>query len=256
MGQQLMIKFDWKTKLCAVALFSSVISGCSTFGEQHYFASVNNQTGEIVNVFRLTVEGGSDLSNARYLSGYYDERAVDLFFNEIDSEDYAIDAGNLPGAKPIFKTCKSGETEEQCKTRVENSLTVSQLGSDSSKNENKSFVLILSTNADAISQTIGALAEDASIKQSLFRIANKDKLQEQAKLKAIEPFKTSQRLALSTELTTLIESAHTDTQSTKDDYLAVLSVLARGLSQDAPVRFRDWSEAKVWFANNSTQGVK
>jgi len=224
------------------------LSACSTFGEEHYFASTDTSTGEIVNVFRLTVSGGSQLSNARYLAGYYDERAVDLFFNEIDSGDYSFEAGVLPGASKLFGNCNSGEAAEACKTRIENSLTVSQLGSDPSKSSKKSFVLLLSTNADAISQTIGAIAEDSAIKQGLYRLANKDKFQKQANLKAVQTLRESQRKVLKDELTILLSSAEGSSSASEQEYLAILSVLANGLSENAPARFTEWEEAEAWFA--------
>lgn len=60
-----------------------VIAGCaSSFAEKHFFKSVDQQ-GYTINYYRLKVNGSTFLSSSRYLSGYFDERAVDAYFNQI-----------------------------------------------------------------------------------------------------------------------------------------------------------------------------
>ena len=60
-----------------------VLAGCAQFGEQHYSDAFDEATGEVVSFYRLEVSGHARLSSARYLSGICDERALDLFFNDI-----------------------------------------------------------------------------------------------------------------------------------------------------------------------------
>ena len=61
-----------------------VMSSCATtFKENHYYQSINPKTQRVTNYYRLTVNGYAVMSSARYVSGYYDERAVDLYFNEV-----------------------------------------------------------------------------------------------------------------------------------------------------------------------------
>ena len=62
------------------------IAGCGTsFRENHYFSSASDNPSREgkTNYFRVTVDGWAAFSAARYVSGYYDERAIDLFFNEV-----------------------------------------------------------------------------------------------------------------------------------------------------------------------------
>src|SRR5438132_3275792 len=71
----------WNLAILVLAVF---VSGCvTTFHEDHYFQSASSRSGHATNYFRLQVDGWAAFSSARYISGYYDERAVDLFFNEI-----------------------------------------------------------------------------------------------------------------------------------------------------------------------------
>src|SRR6266404_2610957 len=67
-----------------IGISASLVSGCATaFKESHYYQSVNPKTNKVTNYYRLTVKGYAAMSSARYVSGYYDERAVDLYFNEV-----------------------------------------------------------------------------------------------------------------------------------------------------------------------------
>lgn len=72
----------------ATLLAATLLVGCAaTVQENHYFAAfkdgVDGAPREAVQFYRLRVDGDAQFTNARYLSGYYDERAVSLFFNEL-----------------------------------------------------------------------------------------------------------------------------------------------------------------------------
>lgn len=97
------------------------IIGCASFEENHYFQSVklNTLAGESVptNFYRLHVSGRAWFSSARYCSGYYDERAVDLFFNEVklkptessDKNPVFRDGQKNPGTQEIIKPLSPSE---------------------------------------------------------------------------------------------------------------------------------------------------
>lgn len=241
------------SKLVVTSLFAVMFSSCASVGEQHYFASVDTETNEIQNVFRLTVRGESDFSNARYIAGYYDESAVDLFFNEIDSGGYSqTNDGSLPGAPRFFDTCRKDETTEQCRERRKVDLSVVPLGSGAD-GDNRTFVILFSSRADAIAQTIGAIAEDSTIKKGLFRLANKDTIKANAALSVTSNIDQSKRRALKQEIGLLITEADGKT-SNSEEYLGVLAVVARGLSPSAPVRFENWDKAQSWFESYSSIG--
>jgi len=50
-----------------------------------YYFAIDPRTNQVINIFRVTVHGNAEMANVRYISGFYDQRAVDLFFNETRS---------------------------------------------------------------------------------------------------------------------------------------------------------------------------
>lgn len=115
--------------------------GCQTGKELHYFKDNNNY-------YRLKIKESAFLTSSRYVSGYFDDYAVDRYFGEIYRPD------SISFITDLAKT-------EQA--RVE---------------KNKKLVLILSTNADAVTNQISSLAKNEEILESLARLANKDKIAE------------------------------------------------------------------------------
>ena len=124
----------------------SLIISCTAFKEDHYFQSVGRKNGKATNYFKLEVKGGAQLSQARYIAGYYDERAVDLYFNELkkvsNGEEFI---------QPIFPDdlTEPGTNE-----------IIGPLSPDDHKG---AFVMILSTNARAISNAIGQFSDNQII---------------------------------------------------------------------------------------------
>ncbi len=232
-------------------MLSVLLSGCANIGETHHFATYDKTNGEIVNVFRLRVSGDSNLANSKYLAGYYDEKAVDLFFNEIAGDSYVANTvigsgtnpaatGSLANGRKFFQECDPAAPTSGC-----DKYGIKALGGDPTESVDKSFVLLLSTDASAIAETIGAIAEDTTNKQSLYRIANKDKLQQRAQLAATQSVRTSKTNAVKAELSAIMAGSN----KTKADYLVALSAIARALNENAPPRFDDWDAAQLWFEN-------
>ncbi len=135
-------------KLLSLLIFSLTIS-CSTFRETHYFKDNLTPTP---NYYKVEVRGSTLMSSSRYVSGYYDKGAVQTYFGEINQPS----KGQFP--MPVTKNCDS------CKQK--NGL------------KNKELVLLLSTNSDAIANSIGNLVKSKTVVNSLSLIANKDKLKE------------------------------------------------------------------------------
>jgi len=133
----------WSVLVVAASL---ICAGCATrFGETHYFKSID-EAGEPINYFRLKVGGGVFLSSARYVSGFYDERALDLYFGESISQPEGGKIPKAPGAELV------------------------SLG----PNEGGKFLMILSSNSDAIAGQIGQLAENQEIATTLARLIRRD----------------------------------------------------------------------------------
>jgi hypothetical protein len=140
----------WVTAiLLSVTIF---LFSCQAGKEIHFF-----KTGG--NYYRLRVIEKSFASKARYLSGFYDEKAVDKYFGEMSQpkEGTPSNASDVIFIKPI-------EGKD---------------GKDNFKiDSSRQLVLILSTNSTAVSEQIGAFAENEQILESIARLSNKEKIAE------------------------------------------------------------------------------
>lgn len=219
-------------------LSAALLAGCaSTVKENHYFAAFKETAPgvrEPVQFYRLTVQGNAEFTNARYLTGYFDERAVSLFFNELRSPTNAKlfdDTIKLPGA-----------TED------------SKLQSLSPTPENGAFVLILSTNADAIANAIGSFAESQVISDAMTRMLNKDRFQAKAQSDArlsVQKIEATALVARIDAQAAAAKTAPTGAEATVS-YLRMLTALAQGLDYTGP-EFSNLAEAQAWFALEDTR---
>lgn len=140
-------------KLIALLLLLS-LSSCSSFSEVHYFKDKvgiidNTSKKSVSNYYRVKIKGYSFLSSSRYVSGYFNQDAVNLYFNEI--------------SQPV-----------NGKLFTNTSVT----------NENgNELVLIFSTNAKAISDQIGNISKNQTILNSMAQLSQKEKIVEAEKIK-------------------------------------------------------------------------
>jgi len=135
----------------AAALIAALCGCASRFGERHFFKSVDAR-GNTVNYYRLKIKGGTMVSSSRYLSGYFDEEAVNSYFSEMAQPD-----------KGRFGFKERGDRG----TTVE-ALDESLAG--------RKLVMLLSSNSDAVANQIGAFAENQQMTEALTRIALRDRL--------------------------------------------------------------------------------
>lgn len=226
-----------------------LLAGCATqFGDRHFFAVVDPTTQKVVNIFRVTVRGDAALANSRYVSGFYDERAVDLFFNEVKSTDLPADVSRA-GVEPIFGTVDcTGKTDAECQTAKDKALQTVPIGVDAGRSG--AFVLILSTNADAIAGTIGAFAESQQVVQSAMYLANAPRRRQAATYQATADTVDNLRGASITEISSLLAAADAASPGAAKEqlYLATLHAAAAGLDPSAPPAFTTIAEARAWFA--------
>jgi len=173
-------------RLAKILWIAFVLSsaGCASVNEIHHFgsfeeASLANPTG-LVNVFRLKVDANSGLSSLRCVSGEYDDRAVEFFLNESRAADYSPGSGVQSGIPKIFNlNCLGGDdtqfSHEDCVAKKERTLSIGSLATGVQE-PGRSFVMIMSTDASAISDTIGSIADNQIMIQSLNYLMNKDNL--------------------------------------------------------------------------------
>lgn len=228
----------WRHAAIAASLLA--LAGCSaTVEERHYFAAYRDSgagTREPVQFFRLSVSGQSQFANTRYLTGYFDERAIALFFNELKStpERKLFDESvRLPGAAAGTSFEPLSPTEA-----------------------NGAFVLIMSTNADAIASTIGSFAESQVVADALTRIVNRDRVLAKAQSDAQLDVRKAEAGALHTQLAAHAAAARRapSGQEATAGYRRALTTLAQGLGYGGP-EFASLEQARSWFALEAARGA-
>lgn len=219
----------------ALAAVATVVAmaGCSTVvQENHYFAAFkDNASGgrEAVQFYRVSVDGNSHFANTRYLTGYFDERAVSLFFNELKSptsQKLFDDAMVLPGAPAGTKITPLSPSAE-----------------------NGAFVLIMSTNADAIASTIGSFAESQVVADSLTRLLNRDRFLAKSQSDARLSVNKAEATALLAQVTAHTQAATSAATSelAAASYRRALTALAQSLGYNGP-EFDSLAKARDWLA--------
>ncbi|HYJ84296.1 MAG TPA: hypothetical protein VEW26_15800, partial [Allosphingosinicella sp.] len=139
------------------------------------------------------------------------------------------------------------KTEVECTALRNARLSTVPIGS--STQPNGAFVMILSTDADAIAGTIGAFAENETVVGSAMYLATRSARGDAAAIAARATTVKSSRKAAAAELSSLFQSAESATPATaKDVYLAILKATAAGIAPDAAPAFKDVAEAQAWFA--------
>lgn len=215
---------------------AATLAGCATtFEETHYFQSLDPITKTPTNYYRLKVTGYGAMTSARYVSGYYDERAVDLFFNEVKVKETAADA---TGVSKLFeegqKLPGSGDTFKPLNPSAEDGA----------------FVMILSTNASSVTQAIGQFGENQVVADAITNLVNRDALQRDH---AVNRATTSMANATADELAKVMEKLPVDAAPDKDvtrrSLLRVLNTIASGYGY-GPTGFQSFDEAQAWFAAN------
>ena len=147
-----------KIKFLIPILIMILLVSCSTFHEIHYFKDkVDSKSGIslVPNYYKVEIRGYSLISSSRYLSGYFDQSAINLYFNELSQ----------PKNGTLFN--KTSENEKTFTNEVGNEL-----------------IVILSTNAKAVSDQIGNIAKNQTILNSLATITQKEKYTEATNVKS------------------------------------------------------------------------
>ncbi len=215
----------------ALAGALTLLAGCAaTVHEHHYFAAFRqgqDEAREPVQFYRMSVDGQSFLANTRYLTGYFDERAVSLLFNEMRS---------LGGGK-LFEDSVGEPGESAVKLKP-----LSPAGADGA------FVLIMSTHADAIAGTIGSFAESQVVADSLTRMLNRERFQSKTTSDATLSLRQAQATALVTQVDAFAGAASGagSGKAAAGSYRSALTTLAASLGYTGPA-FSSFNDARAWF---------
>ena len=198
-----------KTSIC----FGLILTSCQSAKELHYF-----KVGD--NYYRLKISEFAFMSSSRYISGYFDENAVDRYFGEITRPDTA--KANF--VKPVH---------------ILNDGTVAA---------NAKLVLILSTNSNAITDQINALASNDQTLELMARLANKDAIKETSTLKNqinTENAKINSTIAAGVQYINTTEAITLTGSNLKKDMLTFINSVAS--YNGYKIQFTNLKEAEIWY---------
>jgi hypothetical protein len=214
----------------AIALF---LCGCATqFQEKHYFKAVDPETGRPVNYFRITISGHSNFTASRYVSGFYSQKAVEYFFNEFRSDK-----------QPELKLEPVGGTSSDRRTA----------------DEDGAFVLVLSTNAKAVADTIGEMTDNESLTKAFNRLLRKDEIAAAEKLVSGISVKKDEAQRNYENIDHAVfdlkeQMATADKNRLKQQAIRVVAAIAKAMNEREPIT--TFEEAKGWAKRAATTEEK
>lgn len=238
----------WQRCIAPILLSLSVGGGCaSAFHEHHYFKS-ETATGEPINYYRVSVDGSVLLSSSRYLSGYFNDDALNTYFGDYKQPANAhfdpsagvtpMPADAVPGASGTPAVAKSGEKVES-------------LGPATSRR----LVLLLSSNSDAIAEGLSSLSKSNDVTAALSNLVGAKRFEATQKAKdiGIQADDSSQVLIDKSKKTldTLSAANPPDAKNSQAMILNYANDLARFLGSN--VEFTSLEEADRWLAANSAR---
>jgi hypothetical protein len=224
-------------RAAAAALVSTtaLLASChASFSERHYFASRDTETGEITNYYRITVGGSTLGGDARYVSGYFDAGAVEAYFGEFAQPDKAtfLDHEDDPEQK------ESGDAKLE--------------PVDPSK-RGRQLVMLMSSNSDAVAESLGAIAQSEELTESIATLVARDTLvaaRDAAAASAAQRSRFAYITALGTQAFRSLrpsddaEGEPPSPAAVRVRLLPVINAFARELG--AAEDFATFAEAKVW----------
>jgi hypothetical protein len=171
------------------------------------------------------VQGQTLFASSRYLSGYFDEKALDAYFSEISQPEKAL-------FTEVVNT---------------NGGNVQPLSGDL---EGKKLILLLSSNSDAIAQQIGQFTSNQEIMNDLTRLIYRERIRETLSAQTDAELQVIRGEALAEIGQRVIADMddRADVETVKANILFYVNRLASEFGNTTP--FKKLSEAKDWLEYN------
>ncbi len=222
----------------AIPAAAVLLCGCSSgkLNERYHFPGIRD--GRVVNYYRVDVEGRVKGTQLRYLSGFFDEDALNRYFNTFSQPD--------GGALLSWTNVK--EDGEQA-----NDLIGSSENRDADpQGRGRKLVLLLSQNSEAVAEQIGSIAQSEAFATIVSRIVFADDIAEleQGRLEAdrVRLLAEASR-ADAAELAARLRS-DTNLSAAEAQALLLQFINRTAASLGAPGAFATVSEARAWLENN------
>lgn len=218
---------------------AALVCGCwAKFEETHFFQQPG-PFGQAANYYRLEVSGGTWFSSSRYIAGYYDERAVDLFFNQLKPAGQ-----NGGGISPLFVADQKEPGSAE---------TITPLTPTSGRG---AFVMLFSSDANAVANAIGQFSESQVVAEAVTNLVNRPIIQSSREASAMAQAESMRSASLVMELDGLFQAlSETDTAeqaAVRHRALDILRALARASGDMSS--FSDFDDAERWLSGLRTGG--
>lgn len=231
--------------------FTAFSTGCSTASkETHYYRAVS-EDGTVKNYYKLDISSSSELASSRFVSGYFDEQAVNQYFSEVTGGKQT-----LPGT-----TGTNSQAQGKPATITDTAISPKDVDSKAARIEpagpgrnGTKLVLLLSSNSDAIANEIGAIADGQQISNLVGQILTREKQAEldAASLQLNKQYDRAGEIIELGAVTLRPENLKSSTQQERElSKAAILNMVNKiALSLGAPEPFDDLEAAKRWLSVN------
>jgi len=244
--------FHSRARIASALIALIVTGGCSQVEEQHFYRVAHKGKLNDANYYRLTVLSRSIFSNTRYISGYFDESAVDAYFGEFAQPAngrFGVDQqanGTLNPSDTVAPASEKAEIVEMAATGTGKSSSLTETKSL----EGRSYVMLLSTDPSAIANQIASFAEADQTATLIAKIANRGKLADvadsQADLTAQQATGSRLTAAGDAQIAGIADAATSDVA--KASLLQWTNTVAASYGHTSP--FKTLDEAKTWYDAN------
>lgn len=207
-----------------------ILQGCVV---SHDEISHLKSSGDSSNYFRVEVSSNAFMTGSSYSSGLYDERALDIFLNEhgTNSSD-SVNEVKVPSKKD-YKTKEDGKKNKTAQPLKSTGV----------------YAYIFSTDADDISNTIGAFADNQVVADHIVALLNQDKLEKMQEEDLRIEMNLAQSASVFKELQDLVAEIPVDQPTSSNpnlsSYYSLLNAIARALGSNR--RFESFESAREFF---------
>lgn len=237
-NQSLWSRFASQATCCVPFLGLLCLASCSSarIDERYYVSGVRD--GVVQNYYRIDITGQVCGTELRYLSGFFDEEALDRYFNTFTQ----------PDGGALFTLDKVDDEEMEKRAPSEESRDADPRGLG------RKLVILMSQNSEAIADQIGAISQSEGFATVVGRLVFKEQLAEietaRVDSNRLVQQADSAKVLASDLATRLTGDPAPGRESTKEQLLIFVNQVAGNLG--AP-RFSDWAAAQQWLQENQAK---
>lgn len=227
----------------------SFLAACSSarIHEVYHFPGTRN--GEVVNYYRVEVKGRVHGTQLRYLSGFFDNNALDRYFNSFSQPDDGIFVPAASAASGSQPKSNAVLLENKAETTLPRPQADETRDADPS-GKGRKLVLLLSQSTEAIAEAIGELAQTEAFAGVVGRLVFRDQIAA-AQSQRRSADRLERDLAAARTEAVELASRLEDDENTEAELLQFANQLSAALGAKEP--FESAKEAVRWLKENSAE---